>query len=102
MKDLINREDLLQEIYSMIPETIETPPDRQDWQIEINAVQKILDAVINRIMDMPAATIIECRECRYAQMSYRGDLKYCDVFFPEKPHSLPKDHFCSMGERRKK
>jgi len=105
MKNLIDRDHLLKEIYEMIPESIETPPDRRDWQIEINAVQKILDAVIHRIDDMPGVTIIECKECEYAQLSYRGEVKYCDLWFPERPQHLPKEHFCGMGkmkERRSK
>lgn len=100
MKNLISRDDLLSELYGMIPDMIETPPDRRDWQIEINAVQNIIDAVIRRVMDMPSVTIIECSECRYSQLSQRDDVKYCDLWFPSKPHHLPKNHFCGMGERK--
>jgi len=102
VKVLIDRDDLLQEIYGMIPESFETPPEGRDWQIEINAVQKILDSVVKRIMDKPTVELIECKECRYAQLSLRDEVKYCDIWFPYKPQHLPKEHFCGLGERRRK
>ena len=52
-----------------------------------------------RMKDCPLDEVVTCGECKYVQLSLRDEVKYCDVFFPDKPHRLPKDHFCGLGEK---
>jgi len=52
-----------------------------------------------RLDGCPLEEVVTCGECKYVQLSLRDEVKYCDVFFPDKPHYLPKDHFCGLGEK---
>ena len=55
-----------------------------------------------RIKVLPSAQpeIIHCKECRFAHMTYNGDCKYCDVWFPDESEYLDGDYYCAAAERR--
>ena len=40
--------------------------------------------------------VVFCRDCKYAHMTYAGEVKYCDRM----SIYLPGDWFCADGERR--
>lgn len=44
--------------------------------------------------------IIYCKDCKYAHITYDGEVKYCDVWSPEEPIYMDASkNFCSMAER---
>lgn len=52
-------------------------------------------------------TIVRCKDCKYAVLTYDKELKYCKYFVDEygfsnggDPLYLEADFFCKMGERR--
>ena len=44
--------------------------------------------------------IIHCKECKYAKMTFNGECKYCDIWFPDESCYLSGDNFCSSAERK--
>lgn len=54
------------------------------------------------IFDAPSIDIVRCKECKYAHLTYDGDCKYCDIWFPDEARYLKGNDFCSYGERRDK
>lgn len=52
-------------------------------------------------MSVAQPEIIFCRDCKNAHITYRGEVKYCDVWSPEDTIYMNADeNFCSMAERR--
>lgn len=54
-----------------------------------------------------AVPVVRCRDCKYAHMTYGGEVKYCDkISMPDDEGDygyalyLPGDWFCADGERR--
>ena len=43
--------------------------------------------------------IIKCGECKYAHITYSGEVKYCDFWETEDPIYMSADNFCSNAER---
>ena len=48
----------------------------------------------------PLVDLIECQECKYAHLTYNGEVKYCDVWFDEDPVYADGDYYCGSGERK--
>ena len=51
--------------------------------------------------------VVRCKDCKYAVLTYHGELKYCKYFVDEygftnggDPLYLEGDFFCAAGERR--
>lgn len=45
--------------------------------------------------------IIHCKDCKYAHITYNGEVKYCDVWSPEEPIYMDaNNNFCSIAERK--
>ena len=44
--------------------------------------------------------IIRCRDCKFSWMTNGGDVKYCDIWFPDEACYIDGDHFCASAERR--
>ena len=60
------------------------------------------------VYDAPTAdvvTVVRCKDCKYAHMTYDGECKYCDKMKERADGEsislyLPGDWFCADGERR--
>ena len=61
-----------------------------------------LQKAVNRIEALPSVQpeIIHCKECKYAHMTYDGDCKYCDVWFPDESKYVGGDYYCASAERK--
>ena len=57
-----------------------------------------LDMAIEALKAQPE--IIHCKECKYAHMTYDGDCKYCDVWFPDESKYVGGDYYCASAERK--
>jgi hypothetical protein len=48
-------------------------------------------------------TIVRCKDCKYAHMTYDGECKYCDMFTDDDGRYVecyyPGDWYCADGER---
>jgi len=44
--------------------------------------------------------IIRCKDCKFARMTYDGECKYCDIWFPDEKTYMDGDYFCASAERR--
>lgn len=47
-----------------------------------------------------AVPVIRCKDCKYARMTYDGECKYCDIWFPDEAVYIDGDSFCSSAERK--
>lgn len=43
--------------------------------------------------------VVLCKECKYAHITYSGEVKYCDIWFPDEKMYLDGDYYCASGER---
>ena len=57
---------------------------------------------VEDIQALPSAQpeIVRCKDCKYSHMTYDGDCKYCDIWFPDEPEYMPGDYYCGSAERR--
>lgn len=96
MSDLIDRQKAL--------DAIQQRADRVDsvysafWEGLIIAQ----DIVKNVPSAEPERKIIHCKDCKFAHLTTKGEVKYCDVWFPETKTYLSADDFCSSAEKRGK
>ena len=62
----------------------------------------IVQKDIETIKQLPSAEpeIIRCKDCKFARMTYDGECKYCDVWFPDEKTYMDGDYFCASAERR--
>lgn len=57
----------------------------------------------NIVEDAPtidAVQVVRCKDCKYARMTYAGECKYCDIWFPDEAVYIAGDSFCSAAERK--
>ena len=47
-----------------------------------------------------AVPVVRCKDCKYARLTYSGECKYCDIWFPDEAVYLDGDEFCSAAERK--
>ena len=60
-------------------------------------ISEALDMAI-KALEQP--TIIRCKDCKFAHLTYDGDVKYCDVWSPDESIYIDGDNFCSSAERK--
>ena len=61
------------------------------------------DKVAKAVEDAPtvdAVSVIRCRECEFAHMTFGGECKYCDAWADDEYLYLDGDFFCAFGKRR--
>ena len=51
---------------------------------------------INALKNQPE--IIRCKDCKFSYMTYNGECKYCDIWFPDEKMYLDGDYFCASAE----
>ena len=75
---------------------IEAQPNGMDTLI------KALEEEHKKLIEMQKALpeIIRCKDCKYAHITYGGEVKYCDIWFPNESHYIDTDNYCSFAERR--
>ena len=57
--------------------------------------------ITNKItVEVEQKELITCMNCKYAQLTYDGECKYCDVWFPNEALYMDGDYFCASAERR--
>ena len=44
--------------------------------------------------------IVRCKNCKHAVMTYDGDCKYCEIWFPDEAWYMSGDYYCGSGERK--
>ena len=47
-----------------------------------------------------AVEVIRCKDCKYSRMTFDGECKYCDVWFPDEKTYMDGNYFCASAERR--
>lgn len=96
MNDLISRAALLDEFHALCgPQTGDGWDNMGVYNLIVR--QKAVDAV----------EVVRCRDCKYAHMTYDGEVKYCDrISMADEDGDygyalyLPGDWYCADGERR--
>lgn len=58
-----------------------------------------VDAVLAQ-PTIDAVPVVRCKDCKYARMTYAGECKYCDIWFPDEAVYIDGDSFCSSAERK--
>ena len=69
-------------------------------EISIMNAEKALDVIENLPSAESERKIIYCKDCKFAHLTIKGEVKYCDVWFPETKMYLSEDDFCSSAEKR--
>lgn len=93
MNDLISRQAAIDALLKIINE--------RDSVYFIGAIYTAVDA----IKDLPSAQpeIIRCKDCKYADLTYDGDVKYCDMVRDDDDFHIEVyydgNHYCSFAER---
>lgn len=61
-----------------------------------------LRKAVNRVKQLPSAQpeIIRCKDCKYSHMTYDGDCKYCEIWFPDEAEYMDGNYYCGSAERR--
>lgn len=69
---------------------------------ELETLIKALEQEHEKLREMQKALpeIIRCKDCKYAHITYGGEVKYCDIWFPNESHYIDTDNYCSFAERR--
>ena len=74
--------------------------------INIDTVRRIVDSPRNKtqmlamLEQTPTIEIIMCKDCKYSHMTFDGECKYCDIWFPIEKTYMDGNYFCGMAERR--
>ena len=62
---------------------------------------------LDAVPTVDAVQVVRCRECKYAHLTYDGDIKYCDLLAVKDEDGecdpcfyRSGDWFCADGERR--
>ena len=63
-------------------------------------IQKMRYQPLRNTPTIDAVEVVRCKECKYAHLTYDGDCKYCDIWFPDEAVYLRGDDYCSLGERK--
>ncbi len=78
----------------LIREIDEDPFMRTEYREQIH---KALNKAIEALKQL---TIIRCKDCKFAHLTYDGDVKYCDIWSPDESIYINGDNFCSLAERK--
>jgi len=86
MSDLVSRKDVIEGLYNINP----------------SEDMLFIDAIVDMVENLPSTEqkIIYCKDCKFAHLTVKGRVKYCDVWFPETKTYLGADNFCSSAEKR--
>jgi len=90
MSDLIDREKF---IYTLIF-------SEKTKSIFVKDLRSVIEVANEMPSEKPERKIIYCKDCRFAHLTTKGEMKYCDVWFPETKTDLSADDFCSSAEKR--
>lgn len=66
------------------------PKGKMEWEQAVNMAIKALEQ----------SEIIRCKECKYSHMTYDGDCKYCEIWFPDEAEYMDGNYYCGSAERR--
>ena len=77
-------------------------------QAAIDAIEKnayrhtYLEQIIDIVSALPSAQpeSVRGKDCKYSHMTYDGNCKYCDIWFPYEQEYMPGDYYCGSAERR--
>lgn len=103
MKDPIERQDAIDALKEHralfcdnTPDTFAKLPYGEKCRVDE------LDVAIATLINLPSAQpeIIRCKDCKFSWMTNDGDVKYCDIWFPDEACYIDGDHFCASAERR--
>lgn len=61
---------------------------------------QLRDAIDVAISALKQPEIIRCKDCKYSHMTYDGDCKYCEIWFPDEAEYMDGDYYCGSAERR--
>lgn len=61
----------------------------------------MLSVVFDEIQKLlKSAEPIRCKDCKYSVMTFSGECKYCDIWFPDEKCYMDGDYYCASAERR--
>lgn len=65
----------------------------------------LIDAskTIDDLSDIPtvdAVTVVRCKDCKYAHLTYDDEAKYCDQWETDDALYLDGDFYCAFGEKK--
>ena len=99
MSDLISRQAILKHIEKIRQGVQMMDGDIHRASIIMNGMDLCEEAVRNQ-PTVDAVPVVRCKECKYARLTYIGECKYCDIWFPDEAVYLDGDEFCSFAERK--
>ena len=80
-----------------------------DWNQNVSmtyskALYEVID-IIQGMNEADAVEVVRCKDCRFAQLTYDGECKYCDQWSEEFDGEREKlyligDFYCAFGERK--
>ena len=77
--------------------------EAQSQGYDVDGIEDFMSEAKAWLNDAPtidAVNVVRCKECKYAHLTYDGDCKYCDIWFPDEAVYLSGDDYCSLGERK--
>lgn len=96
MSDLVKRSDILN---ALIEKGQKSKRYKwgESWELNLTEIKEAIESVPS---EEPERKIIYCKDCKFAHLTTKGSVKYCDVWFPEEKTYLRADDFCSSVEKR--
>lgn len=95
-----NREEYIEVLSKTVKAVKEL---NKDAPIKISL--ECIEDILKLLKEQPE--IVRCKDCKYAVLTYHGDLKYCKYFVDEygftnggDPLYLDSDFFCAVADRR--
>ena len=57
------------------------------------------------VKGMDAGELVRCKDCKFATITNgvygrEPEVKYCDIWFPEKAEYMPISYYCASAERK--
>lgn len=96
MSDLISRQDAIDACLKLLE--VRRKWDTAEGRAEMRGINAVLCTIYDLSPTLPE--IIRCKDCKYAHMTYNGECKYCDIWFPDEKTYTSGDYFCGSAERR--
>lgn len=103
MSDLIKRSDVIERLgaYLMADAQIEwggtASEDIEDWK-------ELASDILKGAPTIDAVSVVRCKECKKAHLTYDGDCKYCDMWKDDDDNFITVYHdgnfYCGYGERK--
>ena len=104
MSDFISRQKAIEALDFKIVHMTGVSNDEKNITNPFAQYNKGLEDGIKAIRGLPSAEIeqkiIYCKDCKFAHLTTKGEVKYCDVWFPEEKTYLSADDFCPSAEKR--